>query len=218
MFTEQSGKLIEYDGPFADEYGLVAVGGDLAPERLLNAYRNGVFPWYDEGVPICWWSPDPRAIFELDRFHPPRRLLRTYRSGRFKLTVNQDFAGVMRGCADRPGEGTWITFEMLTAYQKLHELGYAHSIEVWQDEEIVGGLYGVAMGGFFAGESMFYRQRDASKVALVHLVERLRQRGFLLFDTQFLTEHTAGLGATEISRAEYLQRLSDALRCEASFA
>ncbi len=201
---------------WADESGLVAVGGDLRPERLLQAYRCGVFPWYDEGEPICWWSPDPRAIFELDGLHISRRLRRTIRSGRFHVTVNENFAGVIRGCADRT-EGTWITSAMIEAYETLHRLGYAHSVEVWHGKELAGGLYGVALGGFFAGESMFTRQRDGSKVALVYLMERLRRRGFELFDIQFLTEHTAGLGATEIPRKAYLARLRHALGCSASF-
>jgi leucyl/phenylalanyl-tRNA--protein transferase len=202
---------------FADETGLVAVGGDLRPERLLQAYRCGVFPWYDENQPICWWSPDPRAIFELDRLHVSRRLQRTIRSGRFTITVNKDFAGVIRGCAEGRAEGTWITPEMIRAYEGLHALGYAHSIEAWQEGELAGGIYGVAIGGFFAGESMFSRCRDASKVALVHLVEHLRLRGFQLFDIQFRTEHTTRLGAVDLPRSEYLARLRAALSVPVSF-
>jgi leucyl/phenylalanyl-tRNA---protein transferase len=201
----------------ADDTGLVAIGGDLRPERLIEAYRKGIFPWYDEGLPICWWSPDPRAIFELDGMHVSRRLARTVRSNRFSLTVNRDFAGVIRGCADRPGDGTWITAEMIQAYELLHRLSFAHSVEVWRDGSLAGGLYGVAIGGLFAGESMFSRQRDASKVGLVFLVDRLRQRGFKLFDIQFLNEHTARLGAVEIPRRDYLSRLRTALACEATF-
>jgi leucyl/phenylalanyl-tRNA--protein transferase len=202
---------------WADENGLVAVGGDLRPERLLHAYRSGVFPWYDDETPICWWSPDPRAIFELDGLRISRRLVRTLRSGRFQVTVNQDFAAVIRGCADRI-EGTWITAGMVRAYELLHRLGHAHSVEVWQNGELAGGLYGVAIGGFFAGESMFTRRRDASKVALAHAVQRMRGRGFQLFDIQLLTEHTARLGAIEIPRKQYLARLRRALRVAASFA
>src|SRR5437899_10186326 len=202
---------------FADETGLIAIGGDLRPERLLQAYRSGVFPWYDENEPICWWSPDPRAIFELDGLHVSRRLRRTLRCGRFTLTVDRDFAGVIRGCAEGREEGTWITSEMIGAYEQLQALGYAHSIEAWQDSELAGGIYGVAIGGFFAGESMFTRRADASKVALVYLVERLRQRGFQLFDIQFLTEHTTRLGAVEIPRALYLARLRKALAVPVTF-
>jgi leucyl/phenylalanyl-tRNA--protein transferase len=203
---------------FADEHGLVAVGGDLRPERLLLAYRRGIFPWYDERDPVCWWSPDPRGIFELDGFRLSRRLGRTIRSGRFQVTVNRDFAGVINGCADRPGEGTWLTSAMIGAYTKLHQRGHAHSVEVWHAGSLAGGLYGVALGGFFAGESMFTRIRDASKVALAFLVARLRERGFQLFDIQFVTEHAARLGAIEIPREEYLQRLRQALRLAANFA
>jgi leucyl/phenylalanyl-tRNA--protein transferase len=200
----------------ADPHGLVAVGGDLRPERLLEAYRCGVFPWYSEGDPVCWWSPDPRAIFELDGLHVSRRLARTIRSGRYTVTVNQDFRGVIRGCADRD-EGTWITADMIRAYERLHRLGHAHSAEVWSGGQLAGGVYGVTVGGLFAGESMFTRQRDASKVALAFVVERLRQRGFQLFDIQFVTEHTAGLGAVEIPRKEYLRRLRRALADSPSF-
>jgi leucyl/phenylalanyl-tRNA---protein transferase len=202
----------------ADEYGLVAVGGDLSPERLLAAYRRGIFPWYDAHTPILWWSPDPRGVFDLDRFHVPRRLARTIRSGRFTVTVNRDFAAVIRACAVRPAEGTWITPEMIEAYERLHRLGHAHSVEAWCGDVLGGGVYGVAIGGLFAGESMFTRVRDGSKVALAALVERLRERGYGLFDTQFVTEHTRRFGAVEIPRAEYLARLRAALRLDVTFA
>lgn len=199
----------------ADEHGLVAVGGDLRPATLLRAYRNGVFPWYSEGDPILWWSPEPRAIFELDRFYLSRRLIRTIRADKFRVTINQAFADVLRGCADR--DSTWITADMFDAYTHLHRLGHAHSIEAWLGDELAGGVYGVALGGFFAGESMFHRVRDASKVALTYLVEYLRFRGFVLFDSQVVTEHTASLGAIEISRLEYLTRLKKALDVQVSF-
>jgi len=202
---------------FADEVGLVGIGGDLRPSRLLEAYRRGIFPWFSEGDPVLWWSPDPRAIFELDGLHVSRRLRRTIRSGRFAVTVNQDFTGVIRGCADRE-EGTWITAKMVAAYEKLHRLGHAHSVETWCDGALAGGVYGVAVGGLFAGESMFSRQSDASKVALAYLVERLNQRGFQLFDIQFVTEHTTRLGAVEVPRAEYLARLRAARKCPVTFA
>lgn len=194
----------------ADEIGLVAIGGDLRPERVLQAYRSGIFPWYDANSPICWWSPDPRAIFELGSYHIPRRLRRTIRSGHFRRTVNEAFVQVMRGCAER-AEGTWIVPEMIDAYTRLHKLGWAHSLEVWQGKELAGGIYGVASGAFFAGESMFTHVRDGSKVALVFLMERLRQRGYKLFDIQMLTEHTARLGAIEIPRDQYLGRLREAI-------
>ncbi len=202
----------------ADAEGLVGVGGDLSPARLLEAYRRGIFPFYDDTMPILWWSPDPRAIFELDGLIVSRRLARTVRSGRFHVTVDRAFAEVVEGCARRDGEdGVWVTHDMAAAYERLHRLGHAHSVEVWHRDELAGGLYGVATGGLFAGESMFSRIRDASKVALVYLMERLRNGGYQLFDVQFLNDHTARLGATEISRAEYLRRLRRALRCEASF-
>ena len=202
----------------ADADGLVGVGGDLSPPLLLAAYRRGIFPWFDEASPILWWSPDPRAIFEMDGLHISRRLARTVRSGRFTTTINRAFAQVIRGCAHRPGDGVWITSDMIHAYTRLHQLGHAHSVEVWHNGELAGGIYGVAVGGLFAGESMFTRIRDGSKVALVHLMEHLRQRGFQLFDVQFLNDHTASLGAIEIPRREYLLRLRKAVACEASFA
>lgn len=196
--------------------GMIAVGGDLSVERLLSAYRGGIFPWYGPDTPILWWSPDPRAIFELGGLHVSRRLARTVRSGRFTPTFDRAFGRVIRGCRLRE-EGTWITDDMLRAYEELHRLGHAHSAEVWLDGELAGGVYGVTVGGLFAGESMFSRVRDASKVALVHLVDRLRERGYVLFDIQYLNEHTASLGGVEIPRREYLRRLREALRVEARF-
>jgi leucyl/phenylalanyl-tRNA--protein transferase len=206
------------DPEFADAEGLVGVGGDLSPLRLLEAYRHGIFPFYDDSLPILWWSPDPRAVFELDSLVVSRRLARTVRSGRLRVTFDRAFAGVVEGCARRDGpEGVWITRDMADAYGRLHELGFAHSVDVWQGEELVGGLYGVAIGGFFAGESMFSGVTDASKMALAHLMDRLRGQGFQLFDVQFLNDHTKRMGATEISRMEYLRRLRAALRCGAAW-
>jgi leucyl/phenylalanyl-tRNA--protein transferase len=202
----------------ADEQGLVAIGGDLSPETLLDAYRSGVFPWYDENTPICWWSPDPRAIIPLDGLHISRRLARTIRGGRFTVTYDHDFAGVILGCAHRPGEGTWLVPEMIGAYRELHRLGHAHSVEVWHNDELAGGTYGVAIGGFFAGESMFHRVTDASKVALAALVDHLSGRGFRLFDVQFLTPHTSRMGAVEIPRSEYLNRLRAVIDLNVRFA
>jgi leucyl/phenylalanyl-tRNA--protein transferase len=199
----------------ADDEGLLAIGGDLSPERLLLAYRSGIFPWFEEGFPVLWWSPDPRAIIELDELHVARRLARTLKSNRFQLTLDRAFERVMRGCAEARVEGTWITESMIEAYCRLHELGHAHSVEAWQDGALAGGIYGVSIGGFFAGESMFYRRHDASKVALVHLVELLRRCGFRLFDVQILNEHTSRLGAKEISRDEYLRRLDEAVEVPA---
>ena len=198
-----------------DREGLVGFGGQLTPEWLLDAYRHGIFPWpiADIETPIAWWSPDPRAIIELDRFHVPRRLRQTCRSGRFQLTRDRDFAEVIRGCAnaeDRIGQ-TWITEEMIRAYVRLHELGHAHSVEVWHEDQLAGGTYGVSIGGLFAAESKFHRLRDASKVALVHLVEHLQQRGYALLDIQQISPHVSQFGAIEIPRKEYLARLADAL-------
>jgi len=202
-------------GPYA---GLVAVGGDLSVPRLLLAYRSGIFPWTDD--PLTWWSPDPRAIFELDRFHIPRSLARTLRSGRFHTTVNRAFRAVIEGCAaPAPGRAeTWISPAFIEAYTALHAAGHAHSVECWQGELLAGGIYGVAVGGLFAGESMFHRVSDASKAALVALVARLRERGFVLFDIQMLTPVTRQLGAVEISRAEYLRRLAAAVQRDCRFA
>jgi leucyl/phenylalanyl-tRNA---protein transferase len=202
----------------ADEEGLVGVGGDLRPEILLEAYRRGIFPWFDDSLPILWWSPDPRSIFELDGLHISRRLARTIRQNKFELTVNLAFDAVMEGCADRPGQGVWITPDMIKAYTRLHKLGQAHSVEVWHNDMLAGGLYGVAVGGLFAGESMFTVVRDASKVALAFVMRRLRERGFQLFDVQFLNDHTERMGAVEIPRNEYLQRLRRALKVDATFA
>jgi leucyl/phenylalanyl-tRNA--protein transferase len=197
-----------------DDSGLVATGGTLDPDTLINAYRAGIFPWSSDPV-ISWWSPDPRAIFELDRFYLSRRMMRTIQAGKFRVTINQAFAEVLRGCANR--DSTWITTDMFDAYVQLHRLGHAHSIETWLGDELAGGVYGVAIGGFFAGESMFHRARDASKVALTYLVEYLKVRGFVLFDSQVVTAHTASLGAVEIPRAEYLTRLRRALETPVSF-
>ncbi len=201
----------------ADAEGLVAIGTDLSVPRLLEAYSKGLFPWYEEGLPVMWWSPDPRGILEFDRFHVPRRLRRTIRSGKFSVTFDRCFRTVMESCAEVHGRGQWITDEMIAAYTQLHEAGYAHSVEVWSNGRLAGGLYGVAIGGFFAAESKFYRERDASKVALVALVDRLRERGFLLLDLQILNDHTKQFGATNIPRSEYLRRLAAAIRAPVHF-
>lgn len=191
--------------------GLLAVGGDLSPSRLLLGYRRGVFPW--STGPVTWWSPDPRAVFPLERIHVSRSLQRTLRSGVFSVTFDQDFPSVIRACAKAPRDGqpTWITPEFVDAYEALHRGGHAHSVEVWHEGQLAGGLYGVALGGFFAGESMFHRVTDASKVAVVAISRRLRENGFSLFDTQMVTPVTLSLGAGEIPRTEYLRRLEIAL-------
>jgi leucyl/phenylalanyl-tRNA--protein transferase len=194
--------------------GLLAFGGDLSPERLENAYRRGIFPWFSEGDPILWWSPDPRTVLFPDRLRVSRSLRKRLRRQTFKVTTDRDFGGVIRGCAaprDAHG-GTWILPEMVIAYEALHRRGIAHSVEVWQDGALVGGLYGVAVGGAFFGESMFSLATDASKVALVHLCERLTCWGFGLIDCQMRTEHLVSLGAVEIPRDELVRRLDTLCR------
>jgi leucyl/phenylalanyl-tRNA--protein transferase len=197
---------------------LVTANGDLSVPRLLLAYRSGIFPWTIN--PITWWSPDPRAIIELDQFRPARSLGKLLRKHPFKIAMDQAFRRVMEGCAlPVPGRGnTWITPEFIEAYTLLHEQGHAHSVECWQADELVGGIYGISIGGFFAGESMFHRVSNASKVALCHLIGRLRERGFELFDIQMVTPATRQLGATEISRMDYLNRLKTATQKDCSFS
>jgi leucyl/phenylalanyl-tRNA--protein transferase len=194
----------------ADADGLVAIGGDLRPERLLAAYERGIFPWYAEGLPPMWWSPDPRAVIDGESLHVSRSLKRELQRGQFRVTLNRAFERVMSECGRERDGGTWILPEMLRAYVRLHELGHATSFEVWRDERLVGGLYGVQRGGFFAAESMFHRETNASKVALVAAVRTLFDAGIELLDVQFLTSHLASLGAFEIPRREYLARLARA--------
>jgi len=195
----------------ADGDGFLAMGGDLSPGTLLLAYRNGIFPWTTH--PITWWSPDPRAVIPLDGLHVSRSLRKLFRKGSFTITFDAAFRAVMEGCAAaRPGrEKTWISPQFIAAYTRLNALGFAHSVEVWKEKkELAGGLYGVSIGGFFAGESMFSEARDASKVALVSMVRRLRECGFALFDVQLMTPHLQSMGAVEIPRREYLGRLAKA--------
>lgn len=198
--------------------GLLAVGGELTPAWLLDSYRHGVFPWPVRDV-LAWWSPDPRAILEFDQLRVPRRLARTIASGRFTVTCDRDFSQVLHGCAtaqDRT-EATWLIPELRTAFERMHVMGYAHSIEVWEEGRLVGGTYGIALGSMFAAESMFYLARDASKVALVRLVWHLQARGYRLLDIQQLTPHTARFGAIEVPRKVYLRRLEEALQLPATF-
>lgn len=201
----------------ANREGLLALGGDLSVPRLLLAYRSGIFPWTDD--PLTWWSPDPRAIFDIKTFRPPRRLESKLRHHPFELTIDRDFVSVIHACTE-PGPGresTWISPRFVEAYVELHRQGHAHSVEVWEREKLVGGIYGVAIQGFFAGESMFHRVTDASKIALCHLMDYLRARKFELFDTQVLSPLTARLGAIEIRRRDYLERLASALRSSTHF-
>ncbi len=202
--------------------GLLCVGGRLSPEWLLDAYAHGIFPWpmWDDD-PIAWWSPNPRAIIELGGLHVSRRLHRTMRSGKFQVSCDRDFEGVIRGCAtagDRKNN-TWLTPRMIAAYCEMHALGHAHSVEVWsslpplsgEGMSLVGGTYGIAIGALFAAESMFHRVTDASKIAVAHLVAHLRARRYELLDVQQWTPHTGRLGAVEIPRLEYLRRLARAV-------
>jgi len=200
----------------APPHGLLASGGDLEPGTILDAYRHGIFPWPDPEGQLLWWSPDPRAILPLDAFHESRSLRRLRRRGGCTVTRDRACAAVIEGCGDR-SEGTWITTAMAAAYLRLHHLGWVHSIEVWSGVDLVGGVYGVAIGGFFAAESMFHRVANASKVALAALVDHLRTRGFALLDVQLTTPHLASLGVVEISRAVYLERLASAMALRVSF-
>ena len=201
----------------SDPNGLLAIGGDLSLERLLNAYAQGVFPWYSHGQPILWWSPAPRMVLYPGELHVSRSLRRSLRRRGYELSVNQSFEAVIRACA-APRDthpGTWLVPEMISAYLTLHAAGYAHSIEVWLDEELVGGLYGVALGQVFFGESMFSRQTDASKAAMSLLAEIAAEHPFQLIDCQVHTDHLASLGAREIDRELFQQSVYSATRATA---
>lgn len=194
-----------------DPNGLLAVGGDLSPERLTQAYRHGCFPWYQAGQPILWWSPDPRTVLFPHELHVSRSLRKVLRQERFQVSFDQDFSAVIQACAGPRdyADGTWITPEMKTAYQELHRRGIAHSVEVWQNGTLVGGLYGLAIGQLFFGESMFSHTDNASKVGFATLVKRLEQWGFVLIDCQMPTQHLQSLGARSIPRTEF----ADFLKC-----
>ena len=189
--------------------GLLAVGGDLSPDRLLAAYHHGIFPWYSDNQPILWWSPDPRTVLFPREIRLSRSLRKTLRNRVYRFTFDQDFPGVIAGCATPQAgrEETWITTEMQRAYIQLHQMGYAHSAEIWQQEQLVGGLYGVAIGKAFFGESMFSLARDASKIALVHLTQALDRRGFGVVDCQVHSPHLISMGAREISRKQFIELL-----------
>jgi leucyl/phenylalanyl-tRNA--protein transferase len=186
---------------------LVAWGGDLDPELVLDAYRHGMFPMGEEEGPVLWWSPDPRGVLPLEDLHVPRRLARTCRRPDLDIRADTAFGEVMRACDERRADGRWLHAGMLACYDELHRRGHAHSVEVWRAGRLVGGTYGVAVGGAFAAESKFHRERDLSKVALVALVRRLRERGFALLDVQWRTPHLAQFGVAEIPRDDYLRRL-----------
>jgi leucyl/phenylalanyl-tRNA--protein transferase len=206
LLTPGDGAAFPDPDSFGPE-GLVAVGGDLTQERLLAAYACGVFPWFDADSPPLWWSPDPRAHLPLDGLRVSRSLARTVRRHDFELTWNRDFEAVMQACAEQRSDGTWITAEMCAAYVALHRRGAAHSLEVWRGGALVGGVYGVQVGGLFAAESKFHRATDMSKVALLALVRGLTAQGAALLDVQFATDHLRSLGVEEVSRREYLRRL-----------
>ncbi|MBF0177541.1 MAG: leucyl/phenylalanyl-tRNA--protein transferase [Magnetococcales bacterium] len=200
----------------AEPNGLLAVGGDLSVHRLITAYRYGIFPWYAAGEPLLWWSPDPRMILKPAWFHLPKSLRKGLRQGRFLLTLDQAFPEVIQACGEtRREKGTWITPEMAAAYIRLHAIGFAHSAEAWQQEttgtRLVGGVYGVTIGGCFFGESMFFREPDASKCAFAFLMATLKQKGFTLIDCQMHTPHLARFGAREVPRSQFLLDLKKAL-------
>ena len=195
----------------AEDYGLLAVGGDLSSERLLLAYSLGVFPWYNPGEPILWWSPDPRCVLFPSELHISRSMRKFMRKNLYRVSVDENFAGVIYWCRrlrkGLDGSGTWITPEMEKAFLRLHELGFAHSVECWDGDELVGGIYGVCIGYLFCGESMFSRRSNTSKLVLIHLVKKLEMLGFELLDCQQTTDHLLSMGATEISRHEFQQHL-----------
>ncbi|WP_321369961.1 leucyl/phenylalanyl-tRNA--protein transferase [uncultured Desulfuromusa sp.] len=198
----------------AEDCGLLAVGGDLSPERLLLAYSLGIFPWYNPGEAILWWSPDPRCVLFPENLHISRSLKRFIRNTSYRVSFDENFPGVIYWCrrlrAGLDGRGTWITLEMKKAYTRLHELGFAHSVECWDDDQLIGGLYGVCIGRCFFGESMFSRSKNASKVVLIHLMAYLQQKGFELLDCQQTTDHLLSMGAQEVSRQEFQQYLQRA--------
>ena len=207
---------IEFPHPeLADEDGLLAIGGDLSPERLIEAYQNGIFPWYSEGQPILWFSPDPRMVLYPKNFKRSKSLKRVLRSGRFELRIDTNFEAVIRACSDtpRPGQdGTWIIEDMIQAYLELHRLGIAHSFETYRDDNLVGGLYGLSLGGAYFGESMFHHCPDASKFAFANLVSFAQQNDFHFIDAQTPTDHLTSLGAEELNRNKFLQQLEQALK------
>lgn len=198
------------DQALRDPNGLLAVGGNLSTRRLLQAYRNGIFPWYNQGQPILWWSPDPRAVLFPERLKVSRSLRKTLKKGLFRITMDQDFRSAIRACAGprRNSSGTWLTPAMLEAYGRLHDLGLAHSVEAWHDGKLVGGLYGVALGRVFFGESMFSHMTDASKVAFVHFVRQLQDWGYRMIDCQVKSEHLSSLGAEDLPRRQFIARLN----------
>ncbi|WP_026042510.1 leucyl/phenylalanyl-tRNA--protein transferase [Pantoea sp. A4] len=189
--------------------GLLAMGGDLSPARLLSAYNSGIFPWFSPGDPILWWSPDPRAVLLPENFHLSRSMKRFHQRSPYRVTMNHAFASVIEGCASQRDEGTWITFEVKRAWLRLFELGHAHSIEVWHQDALVGGMYGLSLGKMFCGESMFSRKENASKTALLVFCQHFLRHQGVLVDCQVINPHTASLGAQEIGRVDYLRYVQE---------
>ena len=209
-------KLTFPPAELAEKNGLLAIGGDLSPERLLLAYRNGIFPWYSEGDPILWWSPSPRLVIFPNEFKIPKRLSRLMRQKSFTVTMDLAFRQIITACArtdNRQEKGTWITYDMLEAYCTLHDMGYAHSVECWHEEELAGGLYGISLGKIFFGESMFSIRPNSSKIALVHLVHKLQEWNFDLIDCQMKTEHLMQFGAREIQGNNFRNLLKKNVAC-----
>lgn len=202
-------QLIFPEPCLADDNGLLAVGADLSLQRLLLAYSCGIFPWNHPDDPVLWWSPNPRCVLRPDELHISRTMAKKIRQGNFTITFDQAFTACISHCAstNQRSDGTWISSDIIAAYITLHQMGYAHSVECWQDGELTGGLYGIAVGRCFCGESMFHTQRDASKLAFIALTQHLHHLGYKLIDCQLPTEHLHSLGAYDISRDEFLQRL-----------
>jgi leucyl/phenylalanyl-tRNA--protein transferase len=212
IFWLQPGSLDFPPPELADDRGILAIGGDLSVERLLRAYRMGLFPWYNPGEPILWWTPDPRMVLFPEELKVSKSMRPYFNQQKFQWTLDHDFQGVIEACREirlgPDGQGTWISDEIVEAYTDLHELGYAHSVEVWEGDELVGGLYGLAIGKIFFGESMFARRSNASKFGFISLVQYLREKGFWLVDCQQETPHLASLGARPIPRATFMEWLA----------
>lgn len=210
--TDPPGDFPDVTGALAEPDGLLAAGGDLCSERLLAAYKGGIFPWYDDGQPILWWSPDPRCVLWPEELHISRRLQQQIRNSPAELRFNHAFGDVIRACAGerKSQQGTWITADMVTAYEQLHTEGWAHSIEVWQENELTGGLYGICIGQVFFGESMFSAMPNTSKIAMLGLIKHMRRFGLELIDCQVESQHLATLGARVIPRGEFIQILGKA--------
>ncbi|MBD2859255.1 leucyl/phenylalanyl-tRNA--protein transferase [Spongiibacter sp. KMU-158] len=214
--SADGGAFPDIDTALPEPNGLLAVGGDLSPSRLLDAYQHGIFPWYEQGQPILWWSPEPRAVLFPERIHISRSLRKQLRQDAFTIRFDSAFDAVIESCSEltQKREGTWITTAMKRAYKQMHQLGWAHSIEVWQEERLVGGLYGLAIGNIFFGESMFSRAPSASKIALVHLCEHLQAEGFVMIDCQVGNDYLYSMGAEDIGRPMFRRYLNDHARPE----